>query len=117
MLHCNILDSGTAVQPRRAMFREGVDCAQRKAFRCAWCVSKSLTGSCVSYQRPCPLTVFVWQDRWYPIDFARGRPTNPARIPVGPVGRWYQSTYQAEDSEPDLEAPERRGTRPRGAPD
>jgi len=21
---------------------------------------------------------------------ARGRPTNPARIPVGPAGRWYQ---------------------------
>jgi hypothetical protein len=26
---------------------------------------------------------------WYPIDFARGRPTNPARIPVSPSGRWY----------------------------
>jgi len=26
---------------------------------------------------------------WYPIDLARGRPTNPARIPVGPWGRWY----------------------------
>jgi isocitrate lyase len=26
---------------------------------------------------------------WYPIDFARGRPGNPARIPVSPLGRWY----------------------------
>src|SRR5690349_4743652 len=43
------------------------------------------------YQRPCPLTVFVRQGRWYLIDFARGRPTNPARIPVVPSGRWYYS--------------------------
>src|SRR5690348_12791011 len=41
------------------------------------------------YQRPCPLTVYVRQGRWYLIDFARGRPTNPARIPVVPSGRWY----------------------------
>jgi hypothetical protein len=26
-----------------------------------------------SYQRPRPLTDFVRRDRWYPIDFARGR--------------------------------------------
>jgi hypothetical protein len=26
------------------------------------------------------------------IDFARGRPTNPARIPVSPSGRWHQIT-------------------------
>src|SRR4051794_39289772 len=44
-----------------------------------------------SYQRPCPLTAFVRQGRWYLIDLARGRPTNPARIPVGRPGRWYQS--------------------------
>jgi hypothetical protein len=35
------------------------------------------------------LTAFVRQGRWYLIDFARGRPTNPARIPVGRPGRWY----------------------------
>jgi hypothetical protein len=40
------------------------------------------------------LTVFVRQGRWYLIDFARGRPTNPARIPVVPSGRWYYSKPQ-----------------------
>jgi hypothetical protein len=27
---------------------------------------------------------------WYRIDFARSRHTNPARIPVSPLGCWYQ---------------------------
>ena len=27
--------------------------------------------------------------RWYLIDFAGGRPTNPARIPVARKGAWY----------------------------
>src|SRR6185312_12145818 len=27
--------------------------------------------------------------RWYLIDFARSRHTNPARIPVSPAGCWY----------------------------
>jgi hypothetical protein len=26
---------------------------------------------------------------WYSVDLALGRPTNPARIKVGPLGRWY----------------------------
>ena len=29
--------------------------------------------------------------RWYLIDFARSRHTNPARIPVIPSGRWYSA--------------------------
>jgi hypothetical protein len=28
--------------------------------------------------------------RRYLIDFARGRPTNPARIPVSHMGCWYK---------------------------
>jgi hypothetical protein len=42
------------------------------------------------YQRPRPLTGFVRRDRWYPIDFARGRMMLPLATP-----RAYQSALRA----------------------
>ena len=41
------------------------------------------------YQRPQMLTHEWVNGRRYLVDLARGRPTNPARIPVRPSGRWY----------------------------
>jgi hypothetical protein len=34
---------------------------------------------------------------WYLIDFARGRPTNPARIPVGASAYGMHTSYQPID--------------------
>jgi hypothetical protein len=31
---------------------------------------------------------------WYPVDFARSRHTNPARIPVSPSGCWYNTLFE-----------------------
>jgi len=33
--------------------------------------------------------------RWYLIDFARSRHTNPARIPVSPAGCWYNTVLHS----------------------
>src|SRR6185437_16002517 len=49
----------------------------------------------VSYQRPDGLTRRGMSGRWYVIDFARSRHTNPARIPVSPAGCWYQRPQPA----------------------
>jgi len=35
--------------------------------------------------------------RWYLIDFARSRHTNPARIPVSPAGCWYDTVSALVD--------------------
>jgi hypothetical protein len=37
----------------------------------------------------CPLQ--EWNAGWYLVDFVRGRPTNPARIPVGASADWYDN--------------------------
>jgi hypothetical protein len=42
---------------------------------------------------------------WYFIDFARGRPTNPARIPSGASAGWYDPAGMDKTAQYQLPGP------------